>query len=588
MISKATIESIREKVDLQTLLENRGISLKRSGSRFVGLCPVHNESTPSFSVNPSSQTYHCFGCGISGDVFSLLQELDGYTFTGAVEALAETVGVVVENSDANDENYAHKKAYYAMHRLAATYYRSLYNALPPDHPARRQLIQRNLDGLTESWNETIGIGYTGMSPHGLSRHLMQNGYSPEQIAEASLGFVSDQDGSVIDRFRNRLMWEIRDVQGRVIGFGARRLAENDKGPKYLNTSQTLLYNKSKVLYGLDRARKEVSQTKSCYVVEGYTDVMALNAIGIDNVVASCGTAFGSDHAAILRRLLDDFEAGKAGKFIFAFDGDEAGQKAAQRVFTEISPSISDRAYVAVLSGGDPCDIRLAQGDEGLKKALTKPIPLTEFVIMRIAAGYDLSQAEGKQAFVREALVLIQDIQESALYDAYRTRIAALSGISIAHFNRRASQRQPMRQGVATSGSNTSVEKLLLATVLQYPTKEAIQIFKDLDFDSLFFDEAIRDTLEEALLIAAAVEAMGSELKFSPRDFTNEALALEVLHINTGTEAERASAYIEKLLNNLEKQHKRALAAEKLQAAASANSPEEALAVLIAASTKKKD
>lgn len=432
MISRETINQVREQTDIVALIESKGVTLTRAGSRYKGLCPVHSERSPSFNVNPDSQTYHCFGCGVSGDAIAFIQEVDGYNFTGAVEYLADEAGIVVENTQGEDPDYMRKKDYLRCVGTAAHFFRTMFANLPEDHPAKTNLAGRNylhVEGR-ETWLEDFGMGYAPDSYDMLSKYLVKQGFTEEQIIDAGLAFRSDKTQKLIDRFRHRLLWEIRNIQGKPIGFSGRRLREEDN-PKYLNTSQTVLYNKSKVLYGLDLAKKKIVDDKTCFVVEGAADVMALSAVGATNTVASCGTAFGSDHAAIIRRMIDDFDSQKNGRFVFVFDGDAAGLKAAMRVF-DIKPSIRDRAYVVSLPDGDPVDFRVNEGDEALRQLLEEQIPITEFMIRNAMKNYDLSEIESRQAFVKEAMAIISAVDEIAIYESYRRKIAFLSGIPMEH------------------------------------------------------------------------------------------------------------------------------------------------------------
>jgi DNA primase len=433
MISRETINQVREKTDIAALIESKGVSLRRVGSRYVGLCPVHSERSPSFNVNTDSQTYHCFGCGISGDAIAFMQEVDGYSFVGAVEYLAELADISIENTEGEDPDYLRKKDYMRCVGQAAWFYQRMFTGLDENHPAKQNLAGRNyleVEGR-ETWLEDFGMGFAPDSYDMLTKFLMKQEFTEEQIIDAGLAFRSDKTGKLIDRFRNRLMWVIRNIQGKPIGFSGRRLNEADN-PKYLNTSQTIMYNKSKVLYGLDLAKKKMSDDKTCFVVEGAADVMALAAVGATNTVASCGTAFGSDHAAIIRRIIDDFDSQKNGKFVFVFDGDAAGVKAALRVF-EIKPSIRERAYVVPIEDGDPVDFRVAHGDEALyKRLMENRVPITEFVIRNAMKNYNLAEVEGRQGFAREALQIISSIEEVAIYESYKRQIAFLSGISLEH------------------------------------------------------------------------------------------------------------------------------------------------------------
>lgn len=486
MIPKSTIEEIREKVDLVGLVESRGVSLRRMGASYKGLCPVHDERSPSFNVNPNANTYKCFGCGIGGDAINFLQEVDGLTFVGAVEALGDLAGVEVVDSEGDDPDYNRRKTYIRCVKVAAMHYRQLFAQLPEDHPAKVNIQNRDYYTVPgrDTWLEDFGIGYAPESWDSMCHYLRSQGFSDDEIVDAGVAARRD-NGGIYDRFRNRLLWEIRDLRGNVIGFSGRRLNEEDN-PKYLNTSETLLYSKSKTLFGLDLARKKMSQDRVCYVAEGAADAMALAAVGVTNVVASCGTAFGSEHATMVRRIIDDFDAKSNGKFIFVFDGDAAGVKASMRMFTDIKPSIKERSYVVSLGDYDPVDYRKEFGPEKLLEKVTKGAePITMFMLNRIALKYDLQEAEQKSAFIQEATGIISFINDPVIYDEYKKRISYMTGTNTSYLN---------SKGFKTSGrgSNdwneqpdaptpvTPVESLtdaLLNIVFQYP-EEAFEVLYD--------------------------------------------------------------------------------------------------------------
>lgn len=573
MISRETINLVREKTDIVALIESKGVSLRRSGQGYVGLCPVHNESGPSFHVKTSSQTYRCFGCGVSGDAIALMQELEGFSFTGAVEYLADMAGIVIETTEGADPEFARKKDYLSCVNTAAFWYRENYRKLPEDHAAKQELIKRDLfTSITdENWDESFGLGYAPEGYEKLSTYLISKGFTKEQIIDAGLARASEFNKiGLTDCFRGRLTWEIRNVQGKVIGFGARRLFESDKGPKYLNTSETIMYRKSNVLYGLDVAKKKITTDKTVFVTEGYTDVMALRAVGSDNAVASCGTAFGSEHAAIIRRMIDDFDSARNGKFVFVFDGDAAGVKAALSVF-DITPPIHDRAYVVALGEGDPCDIRLSKGDEYLRNLLTKHIPLTEYVIKHKMKSHDLEQIEGRQNFANEALAIIANIPEVAIYESYRRKISFWSGIPLEFLQagKKISQPQapvnnmdpfgydvpedvPQRQETAAELN----ERELVATFLQFPEEVYPVLREHSDIVDLYTDEKLRDTLIEVMAIVGYDIQLKNNIHLVPGDFNYENLVTQLFHFPLSTTADRAGDTAGRIVRNLQKLDKK--------------------------------
>lgn len=602
MISRETINQVREKTDIATLIESKGVSLRRVGSRYVGLCPVHSERSPSFNVNTDSQTYHCFGCGISGDAIAFVQEVDGYNFTGAVEYLAELADIQIENTEGEDPDYLRKKEYIRCLGQASWFYRKMFSSLDENHPAKQNLEGRNYLQVEdrETWLEDFGMGFAPDSYDMLSKFLLKQEFTEDQIVDAGLAFRSDKTGKLIDRFRNRLLWEIRNIQGKPIGFSGRRLNEEDN-PKYLNTPQTVMYNKSKVLYGLDLAKKKIADDKTCFVVEGAADVMALAAVGVTNTVASCGTAFGSEHAAIIRRMIDDFDSQKNGKFVFVFDGDAAGVKAAMRVF-DISPSIRDRAYVVPVDEGDPVDFRVAHGDDELRdRLLNNQVPITEFMIRNVMKTHNLTEIEGRQNFAREALQLISSITEIAIYESYKRKIAFLSGISLEHLSSAGLNSKPRPQKTTPSvpeyeydpwseelppddggdggeyydserpvASSTVApvasvtqkprqltvaetnEKTLVATLLQFPSIVFPVMDENPDVGDLFTNETFKNILFDAMLLIGYDMTHDIVPSLKAQDFTDEKLVIEFFHLPLSVTEDRAAFSAKRMIESLKK------------------------------------
>lgn len=549
MISKETINEVREKTDIVALVESKGVTLKRAGRSWVGLCPVHNERSGSFHVNSESQTYHCFGCQISGDAIAFVQEVDGYTFTGAIEYLADAAGIVVKNTDGVDPDYSSKKEYLAINESAAWYFRQNFARLPDNHPAKVELSKRNLL-LGVDWAEQFGQGYAADSYDALSRFLTSKGYTTAQIVDGGLAFVSESTNKLVDRFRNRLMWEIRNIQGKVIGFNGRMLRAEDN-PKYLHTGQTVLYNKSQVLYGLDLAKKAITSEKAVYIVEGCTDVQAVKAVGKDNVVASCGTAFGNGHAAIIRRMIDDYDSKNNGRFIFVFDGDNAGMKAAEKAF-DISPSIRERSYVALMGTGDPCDVRLNHGDDKLREMLNNQIPITEFVLKRRMIKYDLEVIEQRQAFITEAITLIADIDETVMYESYRRKIAFWTGTPIDQIpNRRSSMaHHSIHPDALEVDQQKELEVRILASLLQYPISTYYALEHVEDLEELFLDQPRRFLMIEAISMAGMDAINNTKTPLRASDFSDEAMVTDLFHTQLNLQEDRVAHFIDKSIELL--------------------------------------
>ncbi|MGZ5401084.1 MAG: DNA primase, partial [Nocardioides sp.] len=386
------IAEVREKARIDDIVSGY-VSLRNAGGGSQkGLCPFHDEKSPSFQVTPSRGFFHCFGCGEGGDVFSFLMKIDGLSFTEAVERLADKYGVQLrrEEGDARDDKPRgpQRSRLVEANKIAQTFYADQLRG-PEAHVARQFLIDRGFDGTAA---ERFGNGYAPRDGEALVTLLRQKGFTDEESVASGLVAIGR---SAYDRFRGRLLWPIRDASGDTIGFGARRIHDDDKiEAKYLNTPETTLYKKSQVLYGIDLARRDMARSSQAVVVEGYTDVMACHLAGVPTAVATCGTAFGDDHARVLRRFLHDHEEFR-GEVIFTFDGDAAGQKAALKAFGGDQNFVS-QTYVAVEpSGMDPCDLRIKEGDAAVRELVARRVPLYRFVLENIVTKYDLDRADGR-------------------------------------------------------------------------------------------------------------------------------------------------------------------------------------------------
>jgi DNA primase len=420
------IALVRERARIDDVVREY-VSLKNAGGGSLkGLCPFHDERSPSFHVTPSRGMWYCFGCGEGGDVLSFVQKIDHLSFAEVVEKLAERTGVelrYVEGGAAVNRQQGQRTRLVEAHKVAAAFYVQQL-ALPEARIGRDFLTGRGFDAEAAAH---FGVGFAPKGWDALTGHLRSKGFSDAELLAG--GLVSQGNRGVYDRFRGRLVWPIRDLGGDVIGFGARRLFDDDDGPKYLNTPETPIYKKSQVLYGIDLARREISKNQQAVIVEGYTDVMACHLAGITTAVATCGTAFGSEHIKVLRRLLMD-ENQWHGSVVFTFDGDAAGRKAALRAF-EDDQRFATQTYVAVEpSGLDPCDLRLQQGDAAVQSLVERRVPLFEFAIRSTLAGYDLESAEGRVAALREAAPVVARIRDTALRPEYARRLAGWLGIEV--------------------------------------------------------------------------------------------------------------------------------------------------------------
>lgn len=522
-ISKSSIEEIKDKVDIVDLVESYGISLRVSGRNHLGLCPFHSENSPSFNVSRQYQTYRCFGCGESGDIISFIEEQEHCSFVDAVHELGDRAGVVIEETGEKDPQWEMKKRYIEAYEKAAFFYRTQFSKLSPNHPAVEQLAERKLL-LGNQWLSKFGIGYAPEGYTNLVTYLESKGFAPDEMVEFGLASKNEERGTYFDKYRDRLMWEIRDVRGNVIGFGGRKLHE-EQNPKYLNTPQTVLYHKSNVLYGLDLARKSIAKEKRVYVVEGYTDVMAMHAVGIENVVASSGTAFSDGHSRIIRNLIDNMSDNKAGEFIFVFDGDSAGTKAAMRVF-DIEPSIKERSYVAPMNNGDPCDIRLRDGDEQLQQDVLVRVPLTEFVLKERSKEYDLSVPEKREEYLNEASRILSTISQSSLREEYRNKVSLWTGATF-YVNSNANQSSNSRRDSnndsyrSPNADRDVFERRILSAFMRHP-EEAFDTVDRWGIDAYIKNMEYNNMLFDAMSLSGAGE------KLIAGDFGNPSLFVEIL------------------------------------------------------------
>jgi DNA primase len=442
-IREEDIAEVREKAKIDEVIGDYVTLRSAGGGSVKGLCPFHDEKSPSFNVNPARAFYHCFGCGEGGDVIAFVMKIDGLGFTEAVERLADKVGVTLrrEEGDARAERPRgpQRSRLVEANRVAQDFYADTLGTA--DAAAGRQFLAER--GFDQAAAEQFGIGFAPRDGESLLRHLRQRKFTDEESVAAGLVAIGR---SAYDRFRGRLLWPIRDSSGDTIGFGARRIFDDDRiEAKYLHTPETSLYKKSQVLYGIDLARREMARTSKAVVVEGYTDVMACHLSGVGTAVATCGTAFGDDHARILRRFLND-HAEFPGEVIFTFDGDAAGQKAALRAFGGDQNFVS-QTYVSVEpSGLDPCDLRLQQGDSAVRELIARRQPLYRFVLANVVKKYDLDRAEGRVGAVREAAALVHSSRDTAVVaSSFAREIASLTGMDPAEVQvevRRAAVRRP--------------------------------------------------------------------------------------------------------------------------------------------------
>lgn len=416
-ISARDIEEVKSRINIADVISEYVALKPASVGSLKGLCPFHDEKSPSFNVRPAQGFYHCFGCGEGGDVYKFLQQLDKISFTEAVEKCAARVGYAIAYEEGGaSENQGQKARILEANNAAAKFYQS--QLMTDDAIPGRDFLKGR--GFDKAAAELFGVGFASKGWNNLTDHLKAQGFTVDELVTAGLATKSDR--GAYDKFRGRLIWPIRDTTGQVIGFGARKLFDDDQGPKYLNTSDTVVYHKSSVLYGIDLAKKSIAKQQRVVVVEGYTDVMACHLAGITTAVATCGTAFGDDHIRILNRMLSA-EKDTPAEVIFTFDPDAAGQKAAMRAFND-SHKFFAQTFVAVGPDGlDPCDLRSQKGDEAVLAMIQNKKPLFEFAIKQKISKFDLGTVEGRVGAARAAAPVVASIRDSAMRPAYIRELA---------------------------------------------------------------------------------------------------------------------------------------------------------------------
>ncbi|MDX3517460.1 DNA primase [Streptomyces scabiei] len=422
-INDEDVKAVRDAVPIDAVVSEYLQLRNAGGGNLKGLCPFHDEKSPSFQVSPSKGLFHCFGCQEGGDTITFVMKVDHLSFSEAVERLAGQAGITLRYEEGG-YNPTHQRGerirLVEAHKLAAEWYAQQLATSPEADTGRIFLAERGFD---QAAAVHFGVGYSPQGWDHLTRFLRGKGFADKELVLSGLS----QEGrrGPIDRFRGRLMWPIRDIGGDVVGFGARKLYESDNGPKYLNTPDTAIYRKSQVLYGIDLAKKDIAKASRAVVVEGYTDVMACHLAGVTTAIATCGTAFGGDHIKILRRLLMD---NGSARVIFTFDGDAAGQKAALRAF-EDDQKFAAETYIAIAPDGmDPCELRLAKGDDAVAELTEPRTPLFEFALRQIVARYDLETPAGRAAALDEAAPVVARIKNSGAQHEVAVQLAGMLGI----------------------------------------------------------------------------------------------------------------------------------------------------------------
>lgn len=424
------IEAVKERTSITDVVREH-VTLRPAGvGAMKGLCPFHDEKTPSFTVREAVGAFHCFGCGEGGDVISFVQKVDHLPFAEAVEHLAAKLGMELRYEEGgaprSGESLGRRTRLIEAHRAAAEFYHHRLIDGPEGRAGRDFLRER---GFHRPEAELFGVGFAPRGGEELANHLRSKGFTEEELTIG--GLCGRGSRGLYDRFRGRLVWPIRDTTGDTVGFGARRLFDDDRiAAKYLNTTETPIYKKSHVLYGLDLAKKPISTTRTAVVVEGYTDVMAAHMAGVEQAVATCGTAFGVDHIKVLRRIMRDEPDLAPAKVIFTFDGDAAGQKAAMKAYAEDQRWASQSFVAVAREGMDPCDLRLREGDQAVRDLIADAVPMFEFAVRTTLARFDLTTAEGRVRAMAAAAPIINDIRDTALRPEYVRTVAGWVGVDV--------------------------------------------------------------------------------------------------------------------------------------------------------------
>lgn len=511
-INDDDVKAVRDAVPIDAVVSEYLQLRNAGGGNLKGLCPFHDEKSPSFQVSPSKGFYHCFGCQAGGDTLDFVMKIDHLSFSEAVERLAGLAGITLRYEEggytAGTSGRGERIRLVEAHKAAALFYMEQLGSAEAEI-GRKFLAERGFDQAAAAH---FSVGYSPAGWDHLTRFLRGKGFSDKELITSGLAQDS-RSGKPIDRFRGRLMWPIRDISGEVVGFGARKLREDDNGPKYLNTPETSIYKKSQVLYGIDLAKKEIAKTSRAVVVEGYTDVMACHMAGVTTAIATCGTAFGGDHIKILRRLLMD---NATAEVIFTFDGDAAGQKAALRAFEDDQKFAAETSITIAPGGMDPCDLRLAQGDAAVASLVEARTPLFEFALKHIVARHNLENPAGRSAALDEAAPIIKKIKNVGIQHESAVQLAGMLGMRdeqfvvkrIAQLDRWARERgnQPQQQRRGRAGhSSHSYEDI--AAPAAAPAGPALNLRSPAHITER---ELLKLALQRPALVSPAFDAYGMD------------------------------------------------------------------------------
>ncbi|MEV4741493.1 DNA primase [Streptomyces sp. NPDC049555] len=507
-INDDDVKAVRDAVPIDAVVSEYLQLRPAGGGNLKGLCPFHDEKSPSFHVSPAKGLYHCFGCQQGGDTVDFVMKIDHLSFAETIERLAGQAGITLRYEEGGytpGRQQGERIRLIEAHKHAAKFYAEQLGS-PEAEIGRAFLAGRGFD---QAAAEHFGVGYSPAGWDHLTRFLRGKGFSDKELLVAGLAQES-RNGRPIDRFRGRLMWPIRDITGEVVGFGARKLRDDDNGPKYLNTPETPIYKKSQVLYGIDLAKKEIAKSNRAVVVEGYTDVMACHVAGVTTAIATCGTAFGGDHIKILRRLLMD---NAASEVVFTFDGDAAGQKAALRAFEDDQKFAAETSIAITPGGMDPCELRLAEGDAAVAALVDARTPLFAFAIRQVVARHNLETAEGRAAALEAAAPIVANIKNSAIQHEYAVQLAGMLGILDTQFVvRRVGQlarwaRERGQRPDARGGARQGAPQAPAAAQPPAPRGPALNLRSPA---ALTERELLKLALQHPALVAPAFDAYGED------------------------------------------------------------------------------
>ena len=393
----------------------RYVNLRRSGANLFGLCPFHGEKTASFSVAPDKGIYYCFGCHKGGGVINFQMEVEGLSYPDAVRVLANRVGMEVPEDEQYQSRYRQQERLWALSKEAARFFHSQLYA-PVGKPALEYALGR---GMSKSILTTFGVGYAPDSWDNLVKAMRAKGYTDEELKESGLVSVSQKNGNIFDRFRDRLMFPIIDVRGNVIGFGGRIIKKDSDAAKYLNSPETLIFNKRKNLFGLNLAKK--SKAGFLILVEGNIDVVTLHQYGFDNAIASLGTSLTEEQAALMTRYAE--------QVILIYDGDKAGQNATQRAIPILEKAGLQVKVLQMKDAKDPDEYLKKFGADKFKLLLEGSSNRVEYQLNAIARKYDIREDDQKVKFINEATDFISTLSNAVQREIYGHRVAEAAGIS---------------------------------------------------------------------------------------------------------------------------------------------------------------